>query len=342
MTSIKDVALKAGVSMSTASIVVNGKAKERKISDLTQKRVLQAIQDLNYIPNVSAKSLRKGEAQKFIVALFCSFDYRSGMMLRLLHGIQEKINKSHVAMSIIIHPYVPGKLCDEKESIESGEFHAAIMANSNGDDLDFLKSNKFIIPIILYNRVLEEYSSVNLDDDVIGQEVAKHLHDEEYNKPLIIHGTGNFPGTNKREKAFMEKMSEYGIKMDKKDILYTETSPKGGVSCSDEVLKKIQSGQKDCAFCASDAIAIGLVNELRRRRVNIPEDFGVISIGNIDPCYAACNYPDITVMELPIGKMGAGCYDFLMDRIQNYSGEPKKRYYKAQLHIRTSTKRKHN
>ena len=93
MASIKDVAEMAGVSLSTASIVANGKAKERKISEATQKKVLETMKALNYIPNVSAKTLRRGESQKYVVALFWNFDFRSIMMHRFLFGFQKKIKE---------------------------------------------------------------------------------------------------------------------------------------------------------------------------------------------------------------------------------------------------------
>ena len=93
MASIKDVAEMAGVSLSTASIVANGKSKERKISEATQKKVLETMKALNYIPNVSAKTLRRGESQKYVVALFWNFDFRSIMMHRFLFGFQNKIKE---------------------------------------------------------------------------------------------------------------------------------------------------------------------------------------------------------------------------------------------------------
>ena len=82
MASIKDVAEMAGVSLSTASIVANGKSKERKISEATQKKVLETMKALNYIPNVSAKTLRRGESQKYVVALFWNFAMVSSLSLQ--------------------------------------------------------------------------------------------------------------------------------------------------------------------------------------------------------------------------------------------------------------------
>jgi LacI family purine nucleotide synthesis repressor len=58
LSTIKDIAKEAGVSIATVSIVLNGKGKERKISEETQTRIYTIAQQLNYVPNQSAKKLR--------------------------------------------------------------------------------------------------------------------------------------------------------------------------------------------------------------------------------------------------------------------------------------------
>lgn len=60
MSTIKDIAKTAGVSIATVSIVLNGKGRERKISQETQQRIYKIAQDLNYVPNQSAKKTAVG------------------------------------------------------------------------------------------------------------------------------------------------------------------------------------------------------------------------------------------------------------------------------------------
>lgn len=61
VSTIKDIAKAAGVSIATVSIVLNGKGRERKISQETQQRIYKIAQDLNYVPNQSAKKLRSAK-----------------------------------------------------------------------------------------------------------------------------------------------------------------------------------------------------------------------------------------------------------------------------------------
>ncbi len=340
MSSIKDVAALAGVSLSTASIVINGKSKERKISEKTQERVLAAMQTLNYIPNVSAKSLRKGENQKYIVALFWNFDFRGIMMHRFLFGLQKRIQEENANINIVVHPYRTGMLSMEEDSFMSGEFHAAIISNADNVDLDFLKNRDFQIHIVLYNRVSDKYSSVNVDNEEIGRMAADHLYDAGYRKPVLINGLTNFQGADSREKAFMQRMEQLGVQFPKNKLICAENSVKGGFICGQKILEERLAEDADSFFCASDSIALGVMNAWYEKK-NIPERVGVIAIGNSDPQYAKYHRPSISVINIPIEEMAEGCYDFIKTGM--YQLEQKKveiRYYETRLFQRESTAKK--
>lgn len=338
MANIKDVAELAGVSLSTASIVANGKSEERKISKKTQEKVLKAMSALNYIPNVSAKSLRRGESQNYIVALFWNFDYRSTMMHRFLFGVQKRIMEANVNISIVIHPYQTGSLRREEESFVNGEFHAAIIANADQDDLDYLGHNSFRVPIILYNRLLEGYCSVNVDDKKIGIMAAEHIYEQGYRHPAVIHGTQNFPGATKREEGFFQRLEELGIQLPENRIIYAGNSIKGGFECGKQILSKSNGDMADCYFCSSDFIALGLVNAWAEEGL-VPEQIGVIAVGNNDPQCSRYNAPSITVINMPIEEMAEQCCQFLIDRMYTFQEEPNVRFFHTELFERTSTKR---
>lgn len=336
MASIRDVAEAAGVSLSTASIVVNGKAEERKISKKTQEKVLHAMQSLNYIPNVSAKALRRGDSQSYIIALFWNFDYRGAMMSRFLFGLQKKISETQSNMSIVIHPYQTGWLSRERDSFASGEFHAAIIANADMDDLNFLKNSKFQVPIVLYNRQLEGYCSVNVDDYLLGQMAADHMYEQGYRRPAVIHGTQNFPGATHRDRGFLERMQEYGAELPENQIIYAGNSLKGGYECGKMLLEQGIDNLPDCYFCSSDFIALGLINAWENLGI-VPKKIGIIAVGNNDPQFGQYHYPSLTVLNIPIEEMAEQCCQFLIDRMYTASAEATCKFFETKLYVRDST-----
>ena len=194
MATIKDIAEKANVSLSTVSLIINGKAGERKISRETEERVLKIMREMNYIPNISAKTMRSGATPEYILALFCSFDFRNTMMTRLLYGIQNMIDLNQDRIKVIIYPYQSGHLSKEHSHFSGAEFHAAIIANADAKDLNYLKNHQFVMPIILYNRLLENYPSVNVNDKEIGRIAALHLYEQGYRHPAIVTSTQNLSG----------------------------------------------------------------------------------------------------------------------------------------------------
>lgn len=92
MATIKELAAYTGLSPSTVSIVLGGKAQQRKIPESTQRRVQEAAQALGYRPNISARRLRDPEAKEsMVVAVFWTEDFRAPMMVRFLRGLRRAI-----------------------------------------------------------------------------------------------------------------------------------------------------------------------------------------------------------------------------------------------------------
>ena len=339
MAGIRDVADRAGVSLSTVSIVMNGLAEERNISSKTQDKVLTAMRELNYIPNSNAKRLRSGAADVRTIALFWSFDFRRVMMPRFLAGLTEAIRKHDSNATVTVYPYTPGELCNQEELLMGRHFSSAIIANTDEADVDFLNKLDTPVRIILYNRNHPSFSSVNMDNARIGQIAAEHLFEQGYRAPRVIYGTRNYNGANEREQAFCDRMMEHGIVIGRKDFMETENSVDGGAECARQILQAGKDGLPDSVFCASDAIAIGLANVMARNGVRIPEDLGIIAIGNGEPQYSRCNNPSITVVNIPMEDMAAAAHEIFYDARFDPVFKRTTRSFEARLIRRTSTDR---
>ena len=83
MVTIKEIAREANVSPTTVSLILNNKSKERKISAQTEQRVLQIAEQMGYLPNLQAVSLKKGGGQfSYRILVFWVADTRAQTMLR--------------------------------------------------------------------------------------------------------------------------------------------------------------------------------------------------------------------------------------------------------------------
>ena len=147
---LKDIADLAGVSVSTASIVMRGNGSKRKISDATQQKVLAAAKSLNYTPDMRAKALRSGFSGTAVVTLFWATDIRLQMLSRFIQGLQAAPDGSRC--EIMIKTYENDHL---REALTDGTLRGCngiIICNPSGSDMDYLEQNNFPVPIVLYNR----------------------------------------------------------------------------------------------------------------------------------------------------------------------------------------------
>ena len=212
MVTIKQIAQEVGISSSTVSIVLGGKAAERKISTATQEKIFAAAARLGYQPNMAARSLRGGSgANELVVAMFWAQDFRASMMLRFWDGLRAEIEKTARPVRLVIYPYVNDHL-KESEALTSGaNCHAAIICNASYADLQFLEDTQLPIPVVLYNRVCNGYCSVNVDDLKMGALAARAFADQGCRTAAVLTSSPVFEGMENRMHGFRLEGEHHGL-----------------------------------------------------------------------------------------------------------------------------------
>lgn len=301
MASIKDVAKYANVSISTVSIIINGKSEERKISEETQKKVRLAMKALNYQPNLSAKKLRSSQSKKTI-ALFWTTDFRDVMLARFLSGLQQAIKEMNLDYDIIIYPYENNHLHEEKSLTKISNYHGAIIANASQHDLDFLKGLDPMIPIVLYNRDIDNYSSVSVNDEMIADQAYEVL--KEKNNIGIIKAPYVFDGMKIRDQKVIELL-------DNKNIKNYSVNDNNSIS-GYEIAKTIDFDSLDILYTASDMLALGIMHYCYEKHISIPHDIEILSIGNGLTHIDDFLNPSLSVIQIPMETMAIECIKVLI------------------------------
>ena len=282
MATIKDVAALAGVSLSTVSIVANGRAKQRNISQATQERVLDAMREVGYRPSVAARKLRGGKERRQLT-VFWADDFREIMLARFLKGLHAKLEQCGVELDVGVETYRNGELSRVGALCGAPTFDAAIIANASPDDLAFLAEMKPLAPMVLYNRELEGYASVVVDDAEVGAMAAQRAvawlggRDNGERLPVVcLRAPAAFEGMLIREEAFCAGLRD-------------------AVSC---------------LFAPSDAVAMGVLHRCWELGIRVPNDMGVISVGNGAVEYAEHACPPLTCVSIPMEEMQgtASCF----------------------------------
>ena len=335
MATIREVAAKAGVSLSTVSIIINGQAQERKISAATCKRVWDAVRELDYQPNIAARKLRQsGGSSSITIALYWANDFRTTMLSRFLQGMQRQI-VGRTDVEIVVMTYLSGKLGAQRSLLEGRRFHAAIISGASEQDMAFLEQEQLNVPIVIYNRESAHYPCVTVDERKMGRMAAEKLLSLGHRNICMLSSPHTFPYMRERDEGVQTAFSEAGFPVYADRVLETESSLAGGAAAA----RKVLDGMIPCTalYCSSDAIALGALRTLYDRGIKVPEQMSVISIGNGEPSFAAYAVPALTNVYLPMESMAERCLEIALRLVGTHEESREQVFLDTPLITREST-----
>jgi len=335
MSTIRDVATLSGVSVSTVSIVLNGQAKDRKISQETQNKINDAIKALGYRPNMSAKKLRSAADKEYTIGIYWASDFRTNFLSRLLTGMQPEIMTYPFPINIVICPYKNDCLYREKGLRSSNTFDAAIIANTSVADMEYLNSHPPQIPFVLYNRTSEQYNSVTIDNYDAGRKAALLLLDKGVKNMGAVLFRDTYLAMSIRSRGFIETCTNNNAKISPENIITTENSILGGVLAAEKYLNL--KARPRALYCDSDSIAQGILHVLNKNQINVPDDLFLVAIGMGSPEANQYSTPPLTVVEIPIEKISAECIKLIVGVLEHQIDTPHHVYCDSELIPRESS-----
>ena len=325
MVTIKQIAQEVGISPSTVSIVLGGKAAERKISAATQEKIFAAAARLGYQPNMAARSLRGGSgADELVVAMFWAQDFRASMMFRFWDGLRAEIEKTARPVRLVIYPYVNDHL-KECEALTSGaNCHAAIICNASYADLQFLEDTQLPIPVVLYNRLCNGYCSVNVNDLKMGALAARAFADQGCRTATILTSRPAFEGMEDRMHGFRLEGEHHGLTV--LQNRYCENSVRGGYEAvSHRLQREWKEKIPDAVFCGSSAIAHGALRAFYEGGLSGEKLPRFIAVGNGPEESDAFFIPSLSVVYLPMEEMARACIQLALGQLDGSITAPESR-----------------
>ena len=277
-TRMKDIARDLGVSVITISKVLRN---HPDVGDETRERVLARVKELDYRPNLAARSLVTGRT--YLVGL---------VVPDLLHPFFAEIAKSLSEALRMSGYYLIVSSSDEDPDLEEQEINqllarrldTLIIASCRSTVELFFRIEKQKTPYVLIDRTLPGLSAnfVGVDDEAVGMLATKHLIDMGCKRIAHIRGPQTSPG-NRRVEGYKRALSQSGLKLIDEYII---TEPKGDVETRQrgaEAMRQLLNlkPRPDAVFCFNDPMAMGAINYALDQGVSIPEDIAVIGCGNL-------------------------------------------------------------
>lgn len=319
-TSIKDIATHLNVSVATVSLTLNKRGDEKRISQETQKRIIQYAQERNYKPNIFAKGLRKGRSE--ILGLIIP-NISDSFYARIASQIEKIAAKQ--GYKVI---YSSSEESGEKESelihsMLDQQVEGLIIASTQKNKKDILKLKRMKFPFVLIDR---HYPGIETDyviaDDRGGTEMAvKHLLDQNISriglvtlKPGLDAIKNRFLGyKNTLEKHGIDLKPEYVHELSSKMETYTEE-----MKLVFDSYQNMDTQAEAIIFSTHYLAACGL-REIRSRNLNVPNDYKVVSYDE-NSTFDLIE-PPITVVTQPVKKIGEQAVEILLEKLKSDKNE---------------------
>jgi DNA-binding LacI/PurR family transcriptional regulator len=327
---IKDVAARANVSVSTVSRVLNGLDR---VSDKTRTKVLRIIKELNYVPNDIAVSMITKKT-KMIAVVVPSL--KNPFYTAVIQGANEIIKKDGYFTTVIS--------TEDNETEEKSYFNRYLNKNVDGiiligahQEPDFYKSIKN--HLVLVDRYID---NTNLDGVVIDNfkgayEATKHILENGHSKVAIINGPRSFNDGIERYWGYHQAMKDHGLQTEMRYQKQGEWTEDNGYQ---SMIELMESGDPPTAvFASNNLICMGAIKAIRDLGLTIGEDISLVGFDENE--LAEFTSPKVTVVRRPTYEMGTHAAEMLMQKITNdeiKNKNPKKIVLGVALLIRGSVK----
>ena len=290
---IKDVAKAAGVSPSTVSRVIQNKST---ISDETKKRVRKAMKELNYHPNLNARSLVSSYTQVIGLVLPDDSDafYQNPFFPSVLRGIAQVASENHYAIQI-----ATGK--DEKERLNA---ISQMVYGKRVDGLIFLyaQENDPLVklvseeqfPFLILGKSLSPFIPLVDNDNIqAGFDATEYFIKKGCNRIAFIGGAKKLYVTQDRLTGYEQALQEHKLPLDSQRTFFAdEFLEEKGYKFSKRLFK--HDPQTDAIITTDSLLAEGVCNYLNDHNLNIP----VLSFDSVNPRLNLAAYVDINSLSL--------------------------------------------
>jgi len=294
MATIKDVAERAGVSVSTVSIALK---RDPRVRESTRQRILEAVQSLGYRPNGIARDLKMQQTQTMAVFLH---DLGGPFYSELVSGVQD------VALSYGYSPIVAcsvgGKGVALERLLVENRVDGAIILDPYIEE-DFIRRVAGpTLPLVLLDRDVAGPHVYRVTSDHEGGafSVTMHLLEMGYRQIAFIGGPSVSVDGQLRFRGFARAMKHFGVDLEKRLIIIGDFTEQSGYAAALTLLS--QNQLPEAVFAANDEMAIGVLRAVTERSIRVPNDIALVGFDDIR--LTQYTTPALTTVHQPMYELG--------------------------------------
>ncbi len=330
MSTLEEIAQLSGVSRSTVSRVIND---DPHVKEETRLRVLKIVQDLNYHPNMAARSLASN--RKNIVGLVIptgvSSLFTDPYFPLLIQGVtMETTAQDYSVMLWLAEPEYERQTI--RQVLSNGFIGGVVIASMLLDDplVEALLDSKFPFVMVGRHPNKSDVSYVDVDNRKGAQDVVTHLLRLGYQRIAHISGPLNIVSGLDRHEGYLAALRSRGVAVDPQLIVESDFTQDGAALAMQRLLPR----QPQAVFAASDAMALGAMRVIQAAGLHIPDDIAVVGFDDLP--FAERLVPSLTTIRQPIHQMGETAVKTLLELLEHPEMGPQRVILPTQLMIRES------
>lgn len=300
MVTIKDISKKSGVSIATVSKALNDYPD---ISDKTKKYIIRTANEMGYVPNSSARSLKTHHSYTIgiIFEEITNYGLQHPLFSKILESYKKVVESKGYDIMFLAKSmgkqqgsYLQHSMRKQVDGI------LVLCEDFNSEEMIELYQSK--IPTVIIDYVVPTNAITVTSNNNQGMEQGvKYLAEKGHTKIAHIYGDPNTYIGGQRKYAFEMSMKKYHLDLRDSFMVSGEFfSKEDGYRAMQKILNKKE--QPTAIFCASDMVAIGAIQAIKDAGKRVPEDYSIVGFDGID--LGQMVTPRLTTIRQDARKMG--------------------------------------
>lgn len=330
--SVKDVAARAGVSLGTVSNVLN---RPDRVSPDTRGRVEQAMRDLGFVRNESARQLRAGHSRTLAYVVL---DVRNPFFTDVAEGAERAAEDSGLSLFLCHSDNRASREADYLAHLVEQRVQGILVTpvDPAADGLADVRRNGTPLVIVDRTREDDKFCSVAVDDVLGGRLAVEHLVERGHTRVAFIGGPDSVGQVRDRLEGARRAWADAGLPADQLTVVPTSAlTVVEGRSAGERVMGLASRRRPTAAFCANDLLALGLLQQLSTAGLSVPGDLAIVGYDDID--YASAAAVPLTSVRQPRQELGRRAAELVMDEAENPAHLHQQVVFTPELVARRST-----
>ena len=331
MATVRDVARRAGVSVSTVSHVLN---RTRFVSDELRERVLSAMHDLEFEPNAAARtlSLKRSNTIGLIVS-----DIRNPFFASVARGVEDVAQERGYTVVLCNSDETLVREAACLKALQNRQVDGVLLASAGAADKYVARLAQAGYPIVLVDRDLPHLHlpAVVLDNEGAAYRAVRHLIERGHQRIGMLSGRDSISTTTERVAGYERALRDEGLEPNACLLISGQSTSEGGAQATHALLDV--RPPPTAIFSGNNMMSIGALHAISNRGLTVPDDIALVGFDDFPFPWSDAFRPHLTTMAQPTYELGQQAAEMLLHILRNASHPAHRVVLDAKLVVRESS-----